>query len=433
MIKIGIGGEKVKNCLILLTSEYPFASEETFLESEINFHGENFEKIIILSIDLEKGAKKTREIPENADCYNVTPVDKKLGRLSDMFVGAVHSVIPSEYYSADREYINGDIKKRVFLEYFCRRAEREFRYCSDILDKYDFSEYDGIVIYSYWMFVPALIGVKIKDKLSTLNKNVRFVSRAHGYDLYRERNPLHYLPLRKYIMSKSDMVFTCSDDGRNYLIETYPEFENRIQTSHLGTFDHGVSGTANKNETVNIVSCSHFAQVKRLDRMVEGLALVKDIDVKWTHIGEGETRQSIETLAKEKLGHVNYHFVGRIPNSEVYNLYKNGKFDLFLNTSESEGIPVSVMEALSFGIPVIATNVGGVGEIITDGYNGKLLDSDFRPDALAEEIVNFSKLEKDGIEKIRQNSRELWNTKYNAEKNYSGFSSQLVHLLKIHS
>ena len=48
-----------------------------------------------------------------------------------------------------------------------------------------------------------------------------------------------------------------------------------------------------------------------------------------------------------------------------------------MNVSESEGIPVSIMEASSFGIPVIATNVGGVGEIVENGYNGLLLNKDF--------------------------------------------------------
>ncbi len=51
---------------------------------------------------------------------------------------------------------------------------------------------------------------------------------------------------------------------------------------------------------------------------------------------------------------------GGISNAEVFQFYRDNKVDLFVNASTSEGLPVSIMEAISFGIPSIATNVGGL-------------------------------------------------------------------------
>lgn len=74
-------------------------------------------------------------------------------------------------------------------------------------------------------------------------------------------------------------------------------------------------------------------------------------------------------------------------NQQVYDYYKSNKVDVFVNVSYSEGLPVSLMEASSFGIPVIATDVGGSAEIIDkEQKNGFLLDKDFEIGALQKKI-----------------------------------------------
>lgn len=117
------------------------------------------------------------------------------------------------------------------------------------------------------------------------------------------------------------------------------------------------------------------------------------------------------------LPNVSYKFVGFLPNIEVYEFYKINKIDVFINVSDSEGIPVSIMEAMSFGIPVIATNVGGVSEIVDD-ETGILLEKDFTiGDAI--EALNRILEFKSEEERIRI-KRKLYE-KFDAEKNYKEF------------
>ena len=98
---------------------------------------------------------------------------------------------------------------------------------------------------------------------------------------------------------------------------------------------------------------------------------------------------------------------------------------MFINCSESEGIPVSIMEALSFGIPVIATNVGGTSEVVIDGYNGFLLDKDFLEIDLKQMIVDFLNSSEDFILEKRTNARIFWENNYDAEKNYTEFYKRI--------
>ena len=68
-------------------------------------------------------------------------------------------------------------------------------------------------------------------------------------------------------------------------------------------------------------------------------------------------------------------FTGPISNNKVFELYRTTPIDLFINVSKSEGIPVSIMEALSVSIPVLATNCGGIEEIVNNEV-GYIISSD---------------------------------------------------------
>ena len=106
--------------------------------------------------------------------------------------------------------------------------------------------------------------------------------------------------------------------------------------------------------------------------------------------------------------------------------YETNHVDLFINVSSSEGIPVSIMEALSFGIPVIATNVGGVPEIIQDSKNGILLDVNCSAGEIADAIIKYINLDKPSITQLSQNARSFWIKNYSADTNYNIFYSILL-------
>lgn len=414
----------MKRCLILITSSYPYLTQEPFLESEVPYLKNGFDKIITLAIDIGKGAKKMRATPENADCYNAATQNKTVSRSESLALGALNFVKGSEYSDCDPDA--NTFKRKMFLEYFSARAQREFKLCMKILNKYDFSQYDSITIYSYWFFVAALIGVKIREALSGKCKKIKLVSRAHGYDVYESVNALDYLPLRPYLLNKVDFVFPCSIDGENHIKKKYPVFESKIKHSYLGTPDSGINRGSENG--FHVVSCARAVPLKRLDKIAEGLAQLKDAGIenlKWTHIGDGPELEKVKKIADEKLGFMKVDFKGSISNSEVLNFYRKTPIDAFVNVSNTEGLPVSIMEALSFGIPVIATNVGGVGEIVKHHFNGYLLGVDFSDEDFAFRIKNIAFSDEEKKLRRRQNARAYWEENFNADKNYSEFTEKI--------
>jgi len=425
MSKYGILEENgLKRCLILITSSYPFLTQESFLESEIPYLQKGFDKIITLAIDIGKDAKKMRATPENADCYNIATQKKVISRTESKIFGAVNYLKGSDYSDEDRDADN--FKRKMFLEYFSARAEREYKMCRRILDKYDFSQYDSITVYSYWFFVAALIGVKIKEELSKKCSKVKLISRAHGYDVYENVNALNYLPLRPYLLNKVDALFPCSINGEEHIKKKYPVFDFKIKHSYLGTPDAGTNKASENG--LHIVSCSRAVPLKRIDKIAKGLALLKDSGIenlKWTHIGDGPELDRVKKIADEKLGFMAVDFKGNMSNTDVLKFYRKTPIDLFINVSNTEGLPISIMEAISFGIPVVATDVGGVSEIVKNNYNGRLLDVDFSDNDFAHRIRRFYSASQEDKQKFRQNAREYWEQNFNADKNYSEFTEKI--------
>ena len=258
--------------------------------------------------------------------------------------------------------------------------------------------------------------------------NVKVFSRAHRFDIYEEKRKFTFLPQQRNLIEAMDRVFPCSDNGSDYLKEKYPEFENKIITSYLGTYDHGLGKSGNR-KPLKIVSCSRLSEVKRVDLIIDALETLKNdgLSIEWTHLGGGELLDQLKKKA-EVLDWMTVNFTGAIPNTQVYEYYRYNEVDLFINVSSSEGLPVSIMEATSFGIPVIATNVGGTGEIVIDGESGILIDSDFKIEELANCIKKIATMSDENYAKLRESTRHLWEKYYQAPINYDRFVNNIIRL-----
>lgn len=275
------------------------------------------------------------------------------------------------------------------------------------------------VLYSYWMVTQAMICALLKRKVP----GMRMVTRCHGYDIYEYRAPGDYLPFRDFIFRQADAICPISDDGVRYLKETYPTLEaEKIHLHRLGTMDRGLTPPAQNGEPFRIVSCSALISLKRVHLLIKALAKLQH-SVEWVHFGSGPLEETLQKQANEELGEtpVQFHFFGQVPNQAILSYYHEHHVDLFVNVSETEGVPLSIMEALSFGIPVIATQVGGTAEIIDVGENGFLLPASFAPQELTKKIEEMVAMPSERYEEMSRQARLHWEQKCSAKKNFTAF------------
>ena len=116
---------------------------------------------------------------------------------------------------------------------------------------------------------------------------------------------------------------------------------------------------------------------------------------------------------------ISYELRGQIFNQELMKYYMNNSVDLFINVSESEGLPVSIMEAISFDVPVVATNVGATSEIVTE-KTGLLVNANPKPQEVADAILS--------VVRKTLSPRTYWMNNYNADLNYTAFVNHLKSL-----
>ncbi|MBK8782825.1 MAG: glycosyltransferase [Anaerolineales bacterium] len=142
-----------------------------------------------------------------------------------------------------------------------------------------------------------------------------------------------------------------------------------------------------------IVSCSRVVPVKRVGLLLEAVSAAArirpDLRFIWHHIGNGDTREELQKYANKAFPeNASAVFSSYIDRQNLFELYRQTPVDIFVNVSESEGTPVTAMEAISCGIPILATAVGGNVEIDTK-QNGWLLSPNPTPEEIATALISI--------------------------------------------
>lgn len=413
--------------LVLLTKNYPFGRGEEFIENEMPVLSRRFGRILVLATQTENGPRQTRPLPENARAFSVPA--SRVGRRVP--VAAVKLVAPK--YRAglvdgrERKALGRSLKRRLYEAYFLAKSDAVAGECSALLQGCGFDGSGGTVFYSYWFHDTALAALRLKEEFA--GGRGCAVSRAHRYDLYAEKNPAGFLPMRFYLLENLDRVFPCSEDGTSRLRSRYPAYADRVETSYLGTEDFG-TGPEGRDGVFRIVSCCHLSPVKRVELLARSLALFEGSGRKlaWTHFGGGDGLGDLKEYAAGHLSFMECSFPGEVKNRELMEYYRNHPVDCFVNTSSSEGLPVSIMEACSFGIPAVATDVGGTAEIVRDGKTGFLLGADFTEKELSGKLSALIGMTAEERKSFREGCRALWKESFCAERNYERFAREISEL-----
>lgn len=241
---------------------------------------------------------------------------------------------------------------------------------------------DDVVAYGFWgmgggLGVPWLTGVRSR------------VVRVHRYDLYEERSPEKYLPFRPFLYGRSDRILAISEDAADYVRKRHRSARGRVAVSRLGVFGPDEVPAPVRDAPVTIVSCSAVTDVKRvsciLDAAIRFIERWPDRPVRWVHFGDGPLLPALAESLENCPDGLSVELRGRVDNAEVLDFYSRDHVDVFINVSSSEGIPVSIMEAIAYDIPVVATAVGGTPEIVGESIGTGVLVA---ADAAAETIAS---------------------------------------------
>ncbi|WP_412518609.1 glycosyltransferase [Staphylococcus simulans] len=416
----------MKKELILLTNYFPYYKGEEYLEEEIKYLAEAFDHITIVPTMVSQKMKVTREVPDVATVIDL-PFPQGLKDKGINFLKTGPHILFNQPRVRSIGENAGSLNpyKWMYNLYFEARTDAIYQ---DLVRSHLLPENDDhtqLYLYSYWFYITANLGKKLKYDYYG-DASIPFVSRGHGYDVNDYIKPFSFLPMRQMMLEHVDKLYPVSDTSSNYLRHKFPKYAHKIETRRLGVGegDYQVS----LRQPPLFVSCSTIRKLKRLDVIIDALAQLneKGYDFKWVHIGDGPETQKIEAMAKEKLKPSQYELLGRLPNKAVRKWYHEHNPTLFLNTSESEGVPVSVMEAMANAIPVVASNVGGTAEIVQPEVNGMLISDALKPKDAAGAIEYFLNLSDEAYESYAKGAYQTWQTLCDSESLYTKFANELA-------
>jgi len=410
--------------IVLLTAHFPWGVGEDFIENEVPYlSGLRF----IFSSDDRASIK--RSVPNGVYCYSIPKPSAK--RLLYIMKILFNTLCKRSFYAELSSLVKSKRLNSTTLGnlvYFIGYSVLEAKYIRKQLHLHGITNESAIVFYSYWLDTQANTACLLRKWFP----HSTAISRAHGGDMYEFRSERDYLPMRKYLFENLDAVYPASEDGRKYIEEKYEVQPRILKVKRLGTQDYGFKEKIS-NSSFRIVTCSNIIPLKRLHLVIEALSKMHDIALEWIHFGDGELRDEIKKLTDLNLEqNIKYSFMGQISNSDLMSWYQNNDCHLFINVSESEGgNPVSIMEALSFGIPIIVSDSGGGGETAKNGKNGILLDKYFESEALVDAITKFYYMAKTSpaeYKAFRKAARDYWSSNYRAEKIYTAFNEEILAL-----
>lgn len=395
--------------IYIFTNTFPFGEGETFIDNEVTFW-DQFDNIYLIPLN-NCYRIRYQNFTNKVKIINI-PRLSKVHKLSLI----INAILKKEFYKELSNiffFTNKNLPKLRRLLSFMVHGLHTEKYIKTWI-RCDKQKNNRIVLYSYWLNENAYSVSLLSKKL-----HIPGVSRAHRHDIYIEKNPLNYLPLRNFLAQYLYQIYPISRDGESYLKALLPN-PNKICLYRLGTKNHGIAPDPSDCNIIRIVSCSWMSKIKRLDRILDALNLIKGKKILYTHIGDGPMMKQLKQKSKHLPPNIQVEFKGALSQTQIFELYKETPFHYFINVSEHEGISVAIMEAMSFGIPVIATDVGASSEIVVDGYNGYLLNAHYTPEQLATIIMSLPY-----NKQFRENARNYWQNNFNADINYKEFFTHL--------
>ena len=228
--------------------------------------------------------------------------------------------------------------------------------------------------------VSALLAQEMLEAPSTLGRRkLPYVTTLHGTDITLVGADRSYLPITRFSIERSDGVTAISKYLRDRTVLEF-NVQNRIEVIYnfvncdLYRRDPQAAERrvqfADKDERL-LVHLSNFRPVKRIPDVVEIFDRVqKKVPSRLLMIGDGPERSGAERLAAKKRLSDRVLFLGKQDN--IYE--KLAMADLMLLPSELESFGLAALEAMACEVPAIATNVGGIPEVIEHGRSGFLAD-----------------------------------------------------------
>ena len=275
----------------------------------------------------------------------------------------------------------GELRKNIFYHEVRTSDYPLFKFTpyeqvltSKLVDVVKFERLD--LLHVHYAIPHASAAYMAQQILKDQGVEIPFVTTLHGTDITLVGKDPSFEPVINFSINKSNRVTAVSENLKKETFELF-DIKNNIEVIpnficlkeyKLDNNNYYKKRFAPNNEKV-ICHVSNFRKVKRIEDVIiafEGIS--KEMDVKLLLVGDGPERARLEQISRNSKFSKNIFFLGSLKSTkEVLNIS-----DLFILPSSKESFGLSALEAMACGVPVIASDSGGIPEVISHGESGLL-------------------------------------------------------------
>ena len=231
--------------------------------------------------------------------------------------------------------------------------------------------------------------------------------------------------LRSFSIKKSDIVVTPSKHLKNFILNL--GFKNKIEIINNGVFIPEENTNIFTNDQINITIVSRLVSHKNIEKIIKAISDLNSPLINLNIIGDGPELNQLQKISLESNNKDNIIFHGKLNRDEIDHIFL--KSDIYIQASNYEGLPHSLLEAMSYGIPVLCTPVGECKEILGNEDRGYILDLPVSKNNIKSKISEIIG-EKNIANKKGERGKDFINEKYNLTNSFNLYKNLFTRLLE---
>ena len=252
---------------------------------------------------------------------------------------------------------------------------------------------------------------------------------SESFDEFQVKNYGFSISLQKKVRSfsikKSDIVVTPSQHLKNFILNL--GFKNKIEIINNGVFIPEENTNIFTNDQINITIVSRLVSHKNIEKIIKAISDLNSPLINLNIIGDGPELNQLQKISLESNNKDNIIFHGKLNRDDINHIFL--KSDIYIQASNYEGLPHSLLEAMSYGIPVLCTPVGECKEILGNEDRGYILDLPVSKNNIKSKISEIIG-EKDIANKKGERGKDFINEKYNLTNSFNLYKNLFTRLLE---
>lgn len=252
---------------------------------------------------------------------------------------------------------------------------------------------------------------------------------SESFDEFQVKNYGFSISLQKKVRSfsikKSDIVVTPSKHLKNFILNL--GFKNKIEIINNGVFIPEENTNIFTNDQINITIVSRLVSHKNIEKIIKAISDLNSPLINLNIIGDGPELNQLQKISLESNNKDNIIFHGKLNRDDINHIFL--KSDIYIQASNYEGLPHSLLEAMSYGIPVLCTPVGECKEILGNEDRGYILDLPVSKNNIKSKISEIIS-EKNIANKKGERGKDFINEKYNLTNSFNLYKNLFTRLLE---